>query len=228
MTQAVVLLSGGLDSTVTLAYALEQGHEVTPLTVCYGQKHSREIKAAKDVVKFYKIKRHLLVNLDLSFLKTSALTSPHVQVPERRSLEEIGSDIPSTYVPARNIIMLSIAAGLAETEGAKRIFIGANAVDYSGYPDCRPEFFKAFQKVLDVGTKTGTEGSPVKIEHPLLFLTKGEIVNLGRKLRAPLHLTWSCYRGGETACGTCDSCLLRLKGFREAGIKDEIPYEVRR
>jgi 7-cyano-7-deazaguanine synthase len=215
-----------MDSTVALAYALSQGYQMVLLTIGYGQRHIREIKAAREVAAFYKLQKHVVLDLDLSFLKTSALTSLGIEVPEREH-GMIGNDIPSTYVPARNLIFLSIAAGLAESEGADRIFIGANAVDYSGYPDCRPEFFKAFQQALAVGTKAGVEGKRVRIEHPLLFLSKAEIVKLGMKLGAPLHLTWSCYKGGGKACGKCDSCLLRLRGFQEAGYRDTIPYEGR-
>ncbi len=224
MRKAIILLSGGMDSTVALAYAVSQGYQMVPLTIGYGQRHAREIRAAKEVSSFYGLEKHVILDLDLSFLKTSALTSHDIEIPQREH-QEIGNDIPITYVPARNLIFLSIAAGLAETESADRIFIGANAVDYSGYPDCRPEFFKAFQHALQVGTKSGVEGKTVKIEHPLLFLSKAEIVKLGVKLGAPLHLTWSCYKGGGKACGKCDSCLLRLKGFEEAGYKDAIPYE---
>jgi 7-cyano-7-deazaguanine synthase len=164
------------------------------------------------------------MDLDLSSFR-SALTRNDIAVPERGSTAEIGEDIPITYVPARNIIFLSIAAGLAESVDADRIFIGANAIDYSGYPDCRPEFFRAFETVLKVGTKAGVEGEPIIIEHPILRSTKEDIVRLGKKLKAPLELTWSCYQGGDKACGRCDSCLLRLKGFADAGFKDEIDYE---
>ena len=222
--KAVSLLSGGLDSTVTLAYALSEGFEVVPLTVRYGQRHVRELDAAKAVVKHYGLKNHVVLDLDLSSFR-SALTRRDIAVPERASTEEIGDDIPITYVPARNIIFLSIAAGLAESVDADRIFIGANAIDYSGYPDCRPEFFRAFETVLKVGTKAGVEGSPIGIEHPILRSTKADIVRLGKKLKAPLNLTWSCYQGGVKACGKCDSCLIRLKGFEEAGYKDECQYE---
>lgn len=227
MSKAVVLLSGGLDSTTTLAYALSKGYEVIPLTVCYGQRHSRELQSAKAVVAHYGLKSHIVLNLDLGFMRTSALTSPQVAVPLHEGTEDIGKEIPVTYVPARNIIMLSIAAGLCETEGGEAIFIGANAIDYSGYPDCRPEFFQAFQEVLRVGTKAGVEGRPVRIEAPILRMTKSEIVTLGKRLHAPLELTWSCYQGGERACGHCESCLLRLKGFQEAGYEDPIAYEGR-
>ncbi len=197
---------------------------MVPLTIRYGQRHARELDAAKAVVKHYGLNGHVIIDLDLSSFR-SALTRSEIAVPERGSTDEIGDDIPITYVPARNIIFLSIASGLAESVDADRIFIGANAIDYSGYPDCRPEFFRAFETVLKVGTKAGVEGSPMVIEHPILRSTKADIVRLGKKLKAPLHLTWSCYQGGTKACGRCDSCLIRLKGFDEAGFKDEIEYE---
>jgi 7-cyano-7-deazaguanine synthase len=227
MARAVVLLSGGLDSTVTLAHALSQGDEVLPLTIYYGQRHDKELLAAKDVASYYDLKKHIMMNLDLSCFSSSALTSMMIEVPERDSVETIKDEIPVTYVPARNIIFLSIAAGLCECESASRVYIGANAVDYSGYPDCRPEFFKQYQKVLEVGTKTGVEGKPIQIITPIIGKTKGEIIAMGKELGAPLHLTWSCYKGGRKACGQCDSCLLRLKGFKEAGYQDPIEYEGR-
>ncbi|MDH7508540.1 MAG: 7-cyano-7-deazaguanine synthase QueC [Methanomassiliicoccales archaeon] len=226
MRRAIVLLSGGLDSTVTLAYAISKGYETIPLTFVYGQKHHRELRSAKEVVQYYKLKDHVILTLDPRIFSSSALVSSSLQIPEKKKVDEISEDVPSTYVPARNIIFLSIAAGLCETEMADAIFIGANSVDFSGYPDCRPEFFDAFRRVLEVGTKRGVGGKPPELETPILFLTKAEIVKLGKSLGAPLHLTWSCYKGGQKACGRCDSCLLRLKGFREAGLKDEIEYEV--
>lgn len=225
--KAIALLSGGLDSTVTMAYGLSQGYEVIAISFRYGQRHSKELPAAHKVAEHYGIKKHLVVYLDLSAFRGSALTSRQVEVPKHADASEIGEEIPVTYVPARNIIFLSIAAGIAETEGADRIFIGANAIDYSGYPDCRPEFFEAFENVLAVGTKRGVEGRAVKVEAPLLHMSKAEIVKLGKKLDAPLELTWSCYEGREKACGECDSCLLRLKGFAEAGFEDEVEYEVK-
>jgi len=227
MVRAVALLSGGLDSTVALACALSKGCEVVPLSFRYGQRHSRELEAAKAVSLFYGLTKHVVLDLDLSSFETSALTSRSVEVPQGRSVGEMGKDIPVTYVPARNIIFLSVAAGLCETLGAGHIYIGANALDYSGYPDCRPEFFQAFERVLQVGTKSGVEGRTIRVEAPILRLSKADIVRLGKQLGAPLHLTWSCYEGRERACGRCDSCLLRLKGFKEAGHEDEIPYEVR-
>lgn len=220
--KAICLLSGGLDSTVTLAYALHQGFEVTALTINYGQRHKRELDAARAVAAHYKVP-HIVMEFPLTGFR-SALIGDSIPIPDRKS-EEIGYDIPETYVPARNIIFLSLAAGLAESVEASAVFIGANAIDYSGYPDCRPEFFQAFENMLEIGTKRGVLGHPVRIEHPILKMTKEEIVKLGMKLGAPLHLTWSCYRGGEKACGHCDSCVLRLKGFKEAGAKDPVPYE---
>ncbi|MFA6709718.1 MAG: 7-cyano-7-deazaguanine synthase QueC [Candidatus Methanomethylophilaceae archaeon] len=223
MSRAIALLSGGLDSTTTLAKALADGHHVTALSFRYGQKHSKELISAANVAAYYGVE-HLIVDLDLSMFR-SALTRQELDVPENRDESKMGADIPITYVPARNIIMLSVAVGLCESTDSDRIFIGANSVDYSGYPDCRPEFFSAYEKMIKVGTKAGVEGRPIKIETPILKASKADIVRLGKKLKAPLHLTWSCYEGGEKACGKCDSCQLRLKGFHEAGFEDEIEYE---
>lgn len=221
--KAVVLLSGGLDSTTTLAKAIADGYDVTSVSFRYGQKHSKELVSAANVSKYYGI-NNIVVNLDLSMFR-SALTRPELDVPENRPEDDVGSDIPITYVPARNIIMLSVAAGLCESIGADRIFIGANVIDYSGYPDCRPEFFEQYEKMIAVGTKAGVEGKPIKIMTPILNMSKTDIVRLGKKLKAPLNLTWSCYEGGDKACGKCDSCRLRLKGFQAAGYKDEIEYD---
>ena len=220
MPKAVVLLSGGLDSTVTLALALADGFEVTALSFRYGQRHTKELDSARRVCIHYGIE-HTIVDLDLSSFR-SALTDRRIDVPEDR---EIGSEIPITYVPARNIVFLSIAAGLCESIDADRIYIGANAIDYSGYPDCRPEFFQAFSEMLSKGTKAGVEGNEIEIATPILRNTKADIVRIGKELNAPLRMTWSCYNGGDKACGRCDSCMLRLKGFSEAGYPDEIEYE---
>jgi len=222
MPKAVVLLSGGLDSTVTLAIALNEGMEVVPLSFRYGQRHTKELDSAEAVCRYYGI-RGAVIDIDLSSFN-SALTDRNINVPLDRKgkLEE---EIPVTYVPARNIIFLSIAAGLCESVGAEAIYIGANAVDYSGYPDCRPEFFRSFGETLALGTKIGTEGRAAEIRTPIISFSKADIVRKGKELNAPLHLTWSCYEGGDRACGRCDSCKLRLKGFREAGYKDEIMYE---
>ncbi|WP_400239984.1 7-cyano-7-deazaguanine synthase QueC [Methanomethylophilus alvi] len=220
--KAVVLLSGGLDSTTTLAQAIADGCEPTAISFRYGQKHTKELVSAENVCKHYGV-AHVVIDLNLSSFR-SALTRNDIDVPMDRE-GKLDEDIPITYVPARNIVFLSIAAGLAESIDADRVYIGANAVEYSGYPDDRPDFFKAYEEMLAKGTKAGVEGHPVKIMTPLLYLSKADIVRLGKELKAPLELTWSCYNGGEKACGHCDSCRLRLEGFRKAGYKDEIPYE---
>jgi len=220
--KAVALLSGGLDSTTTLAQAIADGCEVTAISFRYGQRHTKELRSAENVCKHYGV-THIVYDINLSSFR-SALTREEIDVPMDRE-GELDADIPITYVPARNIIFLSIAAGLCESIDADRIYIGANVVDYSGYPDCRPEFFEAYERMLRVGTKAGVEGHPIKIMTPILHDSKADIVRRGKALNAPLHLTWSCYNGGEKACGHCDSCRLRLKGFEEAGYKDEIEYE---
>ncbi len=222
MAKAVVLLSGGLDSTTTLAQALADGCEVTALSFRYGQRHTKELVSAEDVCKHYGVD-HIVIDLNLSSFR-SALTRKDIDVPMDRK-GDLDAEIPVTYVPARNIVFLSIAAGLCESVDADRIYIGANSLDYSGYPDCRPEFFTAYEAMLVQGTKTGVEGHQIKIMTPILQCSKADIVRLGKKLKAPLEMTWSCYNGGEKACGHCDSCRLRLKGFEEAGYKDEIEYE---
>lgn len=221
MGKAVVLLSGGLDSTTCMSVAEREGYELYPLSFDYGQRHKKELNCAKQIVKYYKVKNHMIINI--SNVGGSALTDTSIEVPDYKGLPHI----PVTYVPARNIIFLSYAAGYAETIGAEAIFIGVNAIDYSGYPDCRPEFIEAFEKVIKVGTKAGVNGKPVKIVTPLINLTKAEIIKLACENNAPLHLTTSCYKGGEKACGVCDSCVLRLKGFKEAGIEDTIEYEIK-
>lgn len=223
MMKAVVLLSGGLDSTVCVAKALEDNMDVTALSFRYGQRHTKELKSAVDVCKHYKIE-HVIMDINLGMFR-SALTRGEFDVPEDRDESVMSNEIPITYVPARNIIMLSIAAGLCESIDAERIYIGANSVDFSGYPDCTPEFFKRFQEMIKAGTKAGVEGHPIVIETPILNMSKKEIVELGQKLNAPLKLTWSCYKGGIKACGKCDSCKLRLNGFRDAGSVDPIEYD---
>ncbi len=224
MADSVVLLSGGLDSTVVLAMAVDEGREPVALSFRYGQRHSRELESAAAVAEHYRVE-HRIIDLDLSCLQSSLLGEED-EIPSGRSEEEMESSIPSTYVPGRNIILMSVAAALCESIGADSVHIGANSVDYSGYPDCRADFFQAFEDMLTLGTRTGSEGRPISIETPILFLSKAEIVAAGRRLGAPLEKTWSCYRGGGKACGTCDSCLLRLKGFAEAGETDGLDYEV--
>jgi len=221
---AVVLLSGGMDSATALAIAKAEGFDVLALTVDYGQRHRREIEAAERVARRFAVREHRIANVDLSSVGGSALTDRGIRVPKQRRLEEIGQGIPVTYVPARNAIFLSYALGVAEATGAKAIYIAANFLDSSGYPDCRPEFFKAFQEVARLGTKRGVEGDVIEIRTPLVDMTKAEIVRRGEELGVPWALTWSCYQGGAKACGSCDACQLRLKGFREAGVKDPLPY----
>lgn len=223
--RAVVLLSGGLDSTVTLAMAVAEGYDIYALSLDYGQRHEKELACAKKVADYYSVQEHKVLYIDLPQIGGSALTDLRIEVPQKRNTEHIGDDIPVTYVPARNLILLSFAAAYAEVVNADAVFIGANALDYSGYPDCRPEFLKAFQDVARLGTKRGVEGKPFEIMYPLVSMTKAEIVREGTRLNAPLHLTWSCYQGKEKACGRCDSCTFRLKGFREAGIEDPLEYE---
>ncbi len=213
-----------MDSATVLAITKAEGFDVLALTFEYGQRHRKELEAARRVAKHFGVPDHRIVGLDLSVIGGSALTDRQIQVPSQRSLEEIGQGIPATYVPARNTILLSYALGLAEQTGARAIVIAANAIDFSGYPDCRPEYYKAFQEVARLGTKRGVEGDVIEIRTPLIAMTKADIVRKGEELGVPWKLTWSCYQGGERACGVCDSCQLRLKGFREAGVKDPLPY----
>lgn len=219
MKKAVILLSGGLDSTTCMSVAHQEGYELYPISFNYGQRHQREIESAKAVASFYQVKEHRIFEID--YVGGSALTDPSISVPAYQ--EEEG--IPVTYVPARNILFLSYALGYAEVLQAEAIFIGVSSIDYSGYPDCRPEFIEAFQQVVKVGTKAGIEGKAIIIRTPLIQLTKAATIQLAMANGAPLHLTTSCYQGGEKACGICDSCTLRLKGFKEAGLVDPIPYE---
>lgn len=225
---AVVLLSGGMDSATALAMAKADGYDVIALTIDYGQRHQREIDAAKALAKHFHAVDHRTVKVDLRAVGGSALTDPRIRVPEQRSLEEIGQGIPPTYVPARNTIFLGYALALAEASGARAIYIAANSVDYAGYPDCRPEYYRAFQEVARLGTKRGVEGDGIEIRAPLIQMSKADIVRRGQSFGVPWRLTWSCYYGGAKACGVCDSCQLRLKGFREAGVKDPLPYARRR
>ncbi len=223
--KAVILLSGGLDSATTLAYAISKDYSVYALTFNYGQRHAREVVAARELAAHYKIETHKLLNLDLQAIGRSALLDHTKELPMNRPLDKLSNEIPETYVPARNIIMLSYGLSWAESIDAESVFIGVNSIDYSGYPDCRPEFLSTFQHAAELGTKTGVEGKPIKLEFPLINLTKAEIIKLGVELGVPFGLTWSCYRGSAKACGKCDSCQLRLKGFEEAGIDDEIDYD---
>ncbi len=219
--RAVVLLSGGLDSTTTLYAARREGLTPVCLTIHYGQLHEREIESAKKIASSLKLE-HWLIPLSLPW-GGSALTDPALEVPKGRDEREMSKEIPVTYVPARNSIFLSLAASLAEVKEAEAIYFGANALDYSGYPDCRPEYIRAFEEMMTRGTKAGSEGRRIRIVAPLLKLGKADIVRLGKELGVPFEWTWSCYEGRETPCGECDSCILRAKGFREAGIEDPLP-----
>ena len=223
--KAVVLLSGGMDSATALAIARADGFEAIAVTFDYGQRHRKEVEAAKRIAKHFRLREHRVLTLDLTQIGGSALTDTTIAVPEGRPMDEIGRGIPPTYVPARNTILLGYALGIAEVVDARAIYIAANYLDHSGYPDCRPEYYRAFQDVARLGTKRGVEGDIIEIRTPLIAMTKAEIVRRGTELRVPFELTWSCYHGRAKACGVCDSCQLRLKGFREAGIEDPIPYE---
>lgn len=218
--KAVCLLSGGLDSTTALYQALAEGWQVTALTIHYGQRHDREIDSARAIAQGLKV-QHFVIPISLPW-GGSALLDSSVAVPTHRDLESMKRGIPATYVPARNTIFLALAASLAETLDAQAIFIGANILDYSGYPDCRPEFLNALEKTLHLGTKAGQEGRRVQIKAPLLQMNKKEIVQRARDLKVPLEATWSCYQGKDRPCGVCDSCLLRAKGFHEAGVEDPL------
>jgi 7-cyano-7-deazaguanine synthase len=225
MKRAVVLLSGGLDSTTTLATAIAEGYETYALSFDYGQRHKIELDAARRIARALGAKEHRVAKIDMRIFGCSALTDD-VDVPKKRSQTEIGHGIPVTYVPARNTIFLSYALALAETGGARDIFIGANAIDYSGYPDCRPEFIEALETLANLGTKAGVEGARFRIHAPLIKFSKAEIIRKALELDVDLALTHTCYDPSPdgVACGECDACLLRLKGFREAGLEDPIRY----
>ena len=220
---AVVLLSGGLDSTTVLAIARQAGFAPYALSFSYGQRHAVELDAARRVAKAMGAVEHVVVQFDLRAFGGSALTAD-IDVPHHDAVDEIGGGIPVTYVPARNTVFLSFALAWAETLGSDDIFIGVNAVDYSGYPDCRPEYIAAFEAMAALATKAGVEGRRVKVHAPLSALSKAEIIKLGLGLGVDYGLTHSCYEPGPGGqpCGTCDSCLLRAKGFREAGVEDPV------
>jgi 7-cyano-7-deazaguanine synthase len=219
--RAVVLLSGGLDSATVLAMAIEQGYEAYALSVHYGQRHSAELAAAARVSATLGAREHRVMGVDLAGIGGSALTDPSIDVPTSPA-----AGIPVTYVPARNTLMLSLALGWAEVLGAQTIFIGVNAVDYSGYPDCRPPFIAAFAEVARLGTRVGVEGAPIRIEAPLVQLSKAEIIREGHRLGVDFSLTVSCYQANSEgqACGRCDSCRLRREGFVAAGVPDPTRY----
>ncbi len=223
--KAVILSSGGLDSTTAMAMAIDEGHEIYSISFRYGQRHFHELEAAKRIAIALRVKKHLVVDIDLAKIGGSALTDD-IPVPKGRNENQM-KDIPVTYVPARNTIFLSYALAWAEILGAENIFIGVNSVDYSGYPDCRPEFIKAFEIMANLATKAGVEGyGSIKIRAPLLYLTKAQIIRKGIALGVDYAMTHSCYDplSDGKACGKCDSCILRKKGFAEAGINDPIDY----
>ena len=224
--RAVVLASGGLDSTVTAAMAHQAGFELYLLTIAYRQRHAIEIERARQVATALGAQGHLVIDVDLRALGGSALTDD-LAVPKNRPDKERAAGIPITYVPGRNLIFLSIAAAHAEVVGASVIYFGANVLDYSGYPDCRPEFIRAFEQVVALGTKAGVEGRTLEVRAPLLMLSKAEIIQAGMQLQVPFALTHSCYDPiGILACGRCDSCVIRKQGFAQAGVEDPIPYAV--
>ena len=226
--KAVVLASGGLDSTVAAAMARRDGYALYLLTIEYGQRHHVEIQKAREIAAWLEAGEHKILRFDLHAFGGSALVGSG-DVPKNRSEHERETGIPSTYVPARNTVFLSLALAYAEVVDASCIFIGANVLDYSGYPDCRPEFLRAFERVARLGTKKGTHGNTVRIKAPLLLLSKTQIIQQGLALGVPFELTHSCYdpRGDGSACGQCDSCLIRLKGFEDAGLRDPVPYAAR-
>ena len=222
--KAVILLSGGVDSTTLIYQALADGCQPSAISFDYGQRHRRELQAALAVANAAGVIEHQIVRFDLRLWGGSALTDNSIDVPKERPFDTMAQNIPVTYVPARNTIFLSFALGYAESIHAEKIYIGVNALDYSGYPDCRPDYIQAMQKVFQLGTRQGIEGNPIHICTPLINLRKTEIIQLGNKLSVPWELTWSCYSGSNVACGVCDSCRLRLSAFTELGLVDPITY----
>lgn len=224
--KSVCLLSGGPDSAVTLAIAKSEGYETYALSFDYGQRHRKELECAKKIAKGMGVKKHEIFRINLDQIGGSALTG-NLKLPEGRRADDIrkSKEIPATYVPARNTIFLSYGLAYAEVLNADAIFIGANILDFSGYPDCRPEYFKKFQEMANLATKRAVEGKVIEIKYPVIEMTKAEIIKRGIELNVPLEYTWSCYKGGENACGICDSCVLRLNAFKEAGYQDPIEYE---
>ncbi len=216
--KAVCLISGGMDSFVTAAIAREEGYHIYALSFDYGQKNHRELASAKRIAKSLQVVRHLIAPVDLSWTH-SALTDPAVAIPHRLPGQH---GIPSTYVPARNTIFISYGLAFAETVDAEAIFIGVNAIDYSGYPDCRPEYIAQFRRLIKLAVKKTVEGGRIELKTPLLHLTKAEIVKKGLVLGLDFSLSWSCYRGGKKPCGQCPSCILRERGFHDAGLKDPL------
>lgn len=223
--KAICLISGGIDSCVTAYLAKNDNYSIYALTINYNQQHKKEILSAKKIAKLLGVKNHIILNIDFSKFGGSSLTDKSIHLENNRDLTIIGKNIPSTYVPARNTVFLSIALAYAEAIDADDIFIGVTSTDYSGYPDCRPEFIEAYKKMAKLGTKKGIQGKPININTPLLYKSKAEIIEMGLDLNVPFENTWSCYKGGKKACGKCDSCLLRLKGFKESNAEDPTEYD---
>lgn len=226
MKKAVILSSGGLDSSTVLAIAKELGYDIYSLSFDYGQRHKCELESAKKLSDIFNAKKHLVIDINMRSIGGSALTD-HIAVPESSSAGNISKDIPVTYVPARNTIFLSFALAWAEALKSYDIFIGVNALDYSGYPDCRPEYINAYQEMANLATKEGVEGRPIKIHAPLINMKKSEIIKKGIELGVDYSMTHSCYNPSDNglACGKCDSCLLRSQGFKEAGVPDPTKYD---
>ncbi|MCP4138345.1 MAG: 7-cyano-7-deazaguanine synthase QueC [bacterium] len=226
--KAVVLLSGGLDSATTAAIAVREGYDVSAITFSYGQRHSIEIEFAEKLAEFFKIENHIFITIPASIFNSALVTGSELDVPKNRAADTAKEedDIPDTYVPARNIIFLSYALAYAESIEARNIFIGANAVDYSGYPDCRPEFFDAFGQMANIGTKAGLMGQGFRISAPLLLLKKSDIIKKGVELGVDYSLTHSCYDPYDdgSSCGECDSCVIRKNGFKDAEVPDPTKY----
>lgn len=227
--KAVILLSGGLDSSTVLYHARAEGHDCYALSFDYRQRHRQELKAVIAIAQAAQVEQHQIVEFNLGLWGGSALTDLKLDLPQQRSLKEMSQQIPITYVPARNTIFLSFALGYAEAIAAEFVYLGVNALDYSGYPDCRPDYIEAMQEVFRLGTKQGREGQPIQICAPLIQLKKTEIIQLGNRLGVPWQNTWSCYSDGgngdrPVACGVCDSCQLRRTAFTELGLQDPLPY----
>lgn len=223
--KAICLISGGVDSSVSTFIAKDKGYGIYALSFDYGQQHRKELDCAKKIAKAAQAHEHIIFPLELHRFGSSSLVGDSSPI-ENHALSDIGKTIPSTYVPARNTVFLSIGLAYAEALDADTIVIGATAADYAGYPDCRPAYIQAYQQMADLATKRGVEGKSITIDTPVLTLSKAEIILTGLQLKVPFANTWSCYRGQQQACGVCDSCLLRLKGFKEANVKDPITYMV--
>lgn len=222
MKKAIVVLSGGLDSSTVAYIAKSEGYEIYTLSFNYGQRHFKELDCAEKISKNCSSNGHRVITLRTP---TGSALTDEIEVPKGRNLEEMSKEIPITYVPARNTLFIAYALQYAEEIGADAIFLGLTAIDYSGYPDCRPEYVEAWQNLINLATKKTVEGWKIELKTPLLHLYKAEIIELGTELKVPYQDTWSCYSGGEKACGKCDSCLLRLKGFKENQMVDPLSYE---